>query len=200
MPPQKRQTDFQVISNWIDPRATVLDVGCGRGLLLEHLVQTRDVKPLGVDIDITKIQSCVKRSIPAYHGNADTLLAEFPDRFFDWVILSRTIQDLPSPGKAIENMLRVGQNVAVGFVNYAYWRNRLSFFREGAFPVNEVFATQWNESHPTVPVSIRQFIQFARTHGINISAASFLRGDWLTPTNFLPNLTAGYALFHLTRI
>ena len=51
----KRTVDMQVIGEWIDPEARVLDLGCGRGVLLEYLVHTKHVHGIGVDLDVEKI-------------------------------------------------------------------------------------------------------------------------------------------------
>ena len=34
----KRTVDMQVIADWVEPRSRVLDLGCGRGVLLDSLV------------------------------------------------------------------------------------------------------------------------------------------------------------------
>ena len=47
----KRTVDMQIIGSWVEPRSRVLDLGCGRGVLLEYLVQTKDVHAVGVDLD-----------------------------------------------------------------------------------------------------------------------------------------------------
>ena len=44
------RSDFQAIAAWVRPDATVLDLGCGDGLLLRFLEQTRNARGYGVDI------------------------------------------------------------------------------------------------------------------------------------------------------
>jgi methionine biosynthesis protein MetW len=193
----KRETDLQIISGWIEAGSRVLDVGCGRGILLEHLMRSLEVKALGVDTDLSKIKSCVKRAVPAYHGEAETLFSEFPDHTFDWVILSRTVQELDRPGDLIEEALRIGQHVAIGFVNQGYWLNRWATLLTGSRPTNEVFPLSWDRGHPYNPVTVKGFTAFAAARNIHIANAVYLKGDWQSRTRFLPNLTAGYALFHL---
>ena len=91
---KKRLADSQVIAQWVKPGERVLDLGCGRGVLLEYLKQKKSIYGVGVDIDFDKILSCVKRSVPAYQGDARTVLATFPDGAFDRVIFSRTVEQL----------------------------------------------------------------------------------------------------------
>ena len=193
----KRQTDFQIISGWISEGQRVLDIGCGRGVLLEHLMRSLQVRGLGVDTDLDKVQSCIKRAVPVYHGDADSLLREFPDQYYDWIILSRMVQELTNPGELIRQALRVSANVAVGFVNQGYWLNRWHTLRTGSRPTNEVFPLSWEDGHPYNPVTIEGFRAFAGRNAIHVANAVFLKGNWKDATAFLPNLTAGYALFHL---
>jgi methionine biosynthesis protein MetW len=193
----KRETDLQIISGWIEDGQSVLDIGCGRGILLEHLVRTRSVRAVGVDANLQKVQSCVKRGVPVYHGDADSFLKEFPDQFFDWIILSRTIQEMQEPGELICDSLRVARNVAIGFVNYGYWLNRWSTLLTGSRPTNEVFPLSWDSGAPYNPVTIAGFEAFAARRNIHVADSVFLKGDWKTRASFLPNLCAGYALYRL---
>jgi len=193
----KRETDLQILSGWIGLGQRVLDIGCGRGILLEHLIQTAQARGLGVDTDLAKVQACVKRGVPVYHGDADVLMREFPDGFFDWVILSRMVQELVHPAETIQQALRVSRNVAVGFVNQGYWLNRWHTLLTGSRPTNEVFPLSWEQGSPYNPVTVQGFREFTRRNGIPVADALFLRGDWRTPVRILPNLTAGYALYHL---
>jgi methionine biosynthesis protein MetW len=155
------------------------------------------VRALGVDASLEKVQSCVKRGVPVYHGTAESLLKEFPDGYFDWIILSRMVQELAHPGELIRESLRVASNVAVGFVNHGFWLNRWSTLRTGSRPTNEVFPLSWEDGHPYNPVTIQGFNQFASTKGITVANSIFLKGDWRKRTSVLPNLTAGYAVYHL---
>ncbi len=193
----KRQTDFQIISEWIMDGQRVLDIGCGRGILLEHLIRTRKIRALGVDTNLDKVKSSVKRGVPIYHGDAESLLNEFPDDYFDWIILSRMVQELSAPGELIDEALRVSSNVAVGFVNYGFWLNRWSTLRTGSRPTNQVFPLSWESGRPYNPVTIQGFNEFAKRKNIDVANAVFLKGNWKDQTNFFPNLFAGYAIYHL---
>jgi len=193
----KRETDLQIISEWIGQDQHVLDVGCGRGILLEHLMRTHGARVLGVDSSLSKAQSCVKRGVPVYHGEAESFLTEFPERFFDWVILSRTVQELDHPGLLIRQALHISRNVAVGFVNHGYWLNRWHVLRSGSRVTNEVFPLTWDEGEPYNPVTIQGFQRFAAKNRMEVANTAFLKGNWRTPVSILPNLFAGYALFHL---
>ena len=195
----KRETDLQIISDWIGEYERVLDIGCGRGILLEHLAQAKNIYGLGVDNDPAKIFGCIKRHVPAYQGDASGLLPEFADNHFDWVVLSRTVQELASPARVIDEALRVGRRLAVGFLNYGYWVNRWSTLLSGSRPTNEVFPLSWYEGRPYNPVTVAGFEDFCARTGIAILDRVYLAGDWKTEIRRFPNLRAGYAVYQLSR-
>jgi methionine biosynthesis protein MetW len=195
----KRSVDMQVIADWVEPDTRVLDLGCGRGVLLEFLQQTKSVRGLGVDLDAEKIAACVRRGVNAYQGDMMDLMRSFPDNHFDRVICSRTLEELAAPGAIIREALRVGRSVTVGFVNHGYWKNRLDALLRGRKPLNAVYKTEWFESRPTNPVTIADFEFFCAKENHRISHRVFLRGDWKTPCALRPNLRAGYALYGLSR-
>ncbi len=195
----KRSVDMQIIADWVEPRSRVLDLGCGRGVLLESLAQSKEVFAVGVDLDVDKIAACIRRGITAYQGDMMAFMRAFPDRHFDRVICSRTLEEVDSPASVIDEALRVGGAVTVGFVNYGYWKNRLGMLCRGRKPRNAVFTTEWHESRPSNPVSVADFEHFCAARRIRVTRRVLLRGDWKTPCRFRPNLLAGYALYDLTR-
>ncbi|MET0263160.1 MAG: methionine biosynthesis protein MetW [Rariglobus sp.] len=195
----KRSVDMQIIADWVTPGSRVLDLGCGRGVLLDYLVQTKQVHAVGVDLDFDKISACVRRGLTAYQGDMMSLMRELPEGHFDRVICSRTLEELPDPGAIIEQALRIGRTVTVGFVNHGYWKNRTAAFFLGRKPRNAVYTTAWFESRPTNPATIADFEDFCSLRQLKIAHRAYLGGDWKTTSRLAPNLLAGYALYDLTR-
>lgn len=196
---EKRTVDMQIIGDWVEPRTRVLDLGCGRGTLLGYLAQSKEVAGIGVDLDFHRITACVQRGVTAYQGDMLAFMHEFPDRFFDRVICSRTVQELDDPTAVILEALRVGRTLTVGFVNHGFWKNRLATVVRGRKLRNAVYTTEWFESRPANPVTIADFEHFCATKGIRIARRVHLAGNWRSQRNFFPNLLAGYALYDLTR-
>ena len=135
----KRKIELKAISEWIGEGDRVLDLGCGRGILLSELMRQKNIYAVGVDTDFDKITRAIKRGVNAYHGDIMDLLSAFDDDSFDWIICSRTLPELDNARGVVTEALRVGKRVAVGFVNHAYWRNRISMSLTGDRIVNEVF-------------------------------------------------------------
>jgi methionine biosynthesis protein MetW len=195
----KRTVDMQVIADWVESGARVLDLGCGRGVLLEHLVQTKQARAVGVDLDVDKVTACLKRGLVAYQGDMLTYMRGFADGHFDRVICSRTLEEVPDPAAVVAEALRIGRCVTVGFVNHGYWKNRLDALLRGRKPRNAVYTTEWFESRPSNPLTIADFEVFCAAKGLRVVRRAHLRGDWRATCGAWPNLRAGYALYDLAR-
>jgi len=196
---EKRTLDMQIIGDWVEPNTRVLDLGCGAGVLLDYLVQTKKVSAVGVDLDIAKISACVRRGLAAYQGDMTDFMRSFPDKHFDRVICSRTVHELGDPTAVIGEALRVGRALTVGFVNHGFWKNRVDMLLRGRKLRNPVYTTEWFESRPANPVTIADFEHFCEAKGITIARRAHLAGDWHATCRMLPNLFAGYALYDLAR-
>ena len=198
-PAAKRTVDMQILADWIEPGARVLDLGCGRGVLLEFLAQTRKARAFGVDLDFNKISACVRRGLAAYQGDMLGYMRALPESHFDHVICSRTLEEVPDPAAVIAEALRVGRHVTVGFANHGYWKNRYAALALGRKPQNPVYPAPWHESRPANPATIADFEAFCAAAGYKIVRRAHLRGDWKTRSALWPNLLAGYALYQLSR-
>ena len=188
---------MQIMRDWVEPKSRVLDLGCGRGVLLEYLKQTRQAECVGVDLSSDKIQSCVKRGLSAYLGDMMDLMGSFPDGHFDRVICSRTLQELDNPSEVIEEALRVSRRLTIGFVNYGYWKNRISMLSKGRRLENEVYPFPWAKSRRMNPLSVRQFEDYCASRAYKIDRKVFLRGDWKRRVHLSPNWFCGYAIYDL---
>ena len=137
--------DFDIISGWIEPGHRVLDLGCGDGSLLRHLIDTRGVQGWGVEIDDANILAAIRNGINVIQGNLEKGLDEFADQAFDHVVLSRTLQTVRHTEGILREMLRVGREAVVSFPNFAYWKNLRSVL-DGRMPVSEDLPYQWYDS------------------------------------------------------
>ena len=137
--------DFDIISAWIEPGHRVLDLGCGDGTLLKHLIETRGAKGVGVEIDDANILAAIRQGINVIQGNLEKGLDEFADQAFDHVVLSRTLQTVRHTEGILREMLRVGREAVVSFPNFAYWKNLRSVL-DGRMPVSEDLPYQWYDS------------------------------------------------------
>ena len=194
----KRQVDFNAIAQWVGKGERVLDLGCGRGVLLEYLKQKNQVYGIGVDIDFHKILSCIKRGVNAYQGDLKSFLNQFADNSFDHVLLSRTVDQLDEPDAIISKSLQVGKRVTVGFINNGFWVNRMNALFKGSRTINDVYPNPWFKTLPSNSFSICEFEAFCREKNIKIEERICYSGDWKKKQTLFCNLLAGYAIYDLS--
>ena len=80
----------------------MLDVGCGDGELLELLQRDKGVDGRGLEISQRGVNECVARGLSVIQGDADSDLVFYPDKGFDFVILSQTLQATRNPRAVLE--------------------------------------------------------------------------------------------------
>ena len=96
--------EFKVISELIDEKSRVLDVGCGDGMLMEYLLKNKVVDVRGLEISKEKVKKCLSNGLAVVEGDAEYDLKQFPDLSFDYVILSQTLQAFMSPENVIKDL------------------------------------------------------------------------------------------------
>ena len=92
---------MSILKTSAQPVENFLDLGCGDGALLEHLVRQRQVKGRGIELSEQGVLACVRRGLSVRQGNLQEGLADYPDGSFDWVILSQTLPFLNDPAMVL---------------------------------------------------------------------------------------------------
>ena len=185
--------DHRIILELIEPRSTVLDLGCGTGELLELLIKERNIKGQGIEIDEQAIYQCVARGVNVFHGDIDSGLAEFNDKSFDYLILNQSLQQIRHVDPVLKDALRVGRRVIVGFPNFAYYRARLQMVFGGKAPMTGALPYPWYESPNVHFLSISDFVDYCRSKEIRIERRLFTNGS--KRLTLLPNLLAQVGIF-----
>ena len=189
--------DYQVIYQIIESGSRVLDLGCGRGELLYLLAKEKNAKVQGIELDDAAIYKCVEKGLSVFHGDIDSGLTEYPDQSFDYVILNQSMQQVKRADFAIEESLRVGKKVIVGFPNFVYLTGRLMFFFRGKAPITKSLPYHWYDTPNLRFLSISDFRDFCRKKNIKVLATYFLGNRALV--KLWPNLFALNAIFVITK-
>lgn len=183
------------IAAMVPEGARVLDLGCGDGRLLAHLVARRQCRGYGVEIDDANVLACMKRGVEVIQLNLEEGLATFDDASFDVVLQIDTLQHLHNTEKMLLETARVGRSAIVAFPNFGYWPNRLSIAL-GRMPVTKRLPYQWYDTPNIRVTTYADFEMLARRSGLKIEESfGFQDGERV---NTAPNLLAGTAVFRLT--
>ena len=162
------KNEFKVIADLIEKNTRVLDVGCGDGVLMEFLKDNKNIDIRGLEISKNKAQKCIEKGLTVIEGNAEFDLKQFPDKSFDYVILSQTLQAFLNPELVINELLRVGKKAIVTIPNFGYWKVRLHLLLKGTMPVTEALPDQWYDTPNLHMCTIKDFVYFVKSREIKI--------------------------------
>ncbi|MDD3088512.1 MAG: methionine biosynthesis protein MetW [Candidatus Omnitrophica bacterium] len=190
--------DHKAIGEMVEEGASVLDLGCGSGELLDYLSGHKGVRASGIEISEEAIYKCVEKGLSVSHGDIDTGLTEYPDGMFDYVIFNQTMQQVHRPKEAILEALRIGRKVIIGFPNFCHINSRLQLFFGGHVPITHSLPYTWYATPNLHFLSVRDFIKFCQETGITIEKKKFLNDSG--EVKFWPNLLALNAIFQISKI
>jgi methionine biosynthesis protein MetW len=193
MKSRAQRLDHEVILDWIEPGATVLDLGCGDGELLDLLVKNRGAIAQGIEIGEQAIYQCVARGLSVFHEDIDRGLSDYGDRSFDYVILNQSLQQVRNLDTVMKESLRVGRKVVIGFPNFAHYGARCQLFFRGKTPVTAALPFEWHDTPNLHFLSISDFVVYCRKRNITIDNSACLSGSGAVKA--LPNLFARTGLF-----
>ncbi len=166
--PLPLRTDLALIAEMVTQDARVLDVGCGDGALLRHLIVAKNVDGRGVELSQAGVNACVARGLSVIQGDADTDLRDYPAAAFDFVILSQTLQATRQPRLVIEDLLRIGRRAIVSFPNFGHWRVRWHLLTQGTMPMTGTLNQPWHSTPNIHLCTVTDFVNLCDELGITI--------------------------------
>ncbi len=196
----KLRADLALISDWIKPNSRALDLGCGDGTLLAHLRDERGVTGYGLEIDVERVTSCIRRGVKVIHTDLNAGLADFDAGSFDYVVMTQALQMVRHPDKLLDEMLRIGKEGIVTFPNFGYWKCRLAVAR-GQMPVTPGLPSSWYNTDNIHLCTVRDFEALCAKKGIKILRRAVLDSNHQTDfrARSLPNLFGEIALYQFSR-
>ncbi len=200
--------DLQTIASWIEPGARVLDLGCGRGDLLHHLKENKQVRGTGIEAREERVSQAIARGLSVVQGDILEEVRDYPDwtpgsqdKGFDYVILSQTLMQIYDAPGLIREMLRVGRRGIVSFPNFGHWSCRLHLLLTGTAPVTRELPYAWYNTPNIRVVTPRDFKHFCKKKKFPILREAAINSDCMEETGhilqILPDLRAKYGIFML---
>ena len=162
------KNEFKVIADLIEKNTRVLDVGCADGTLMEFLRDNKSIDIRGLEISKEKVQKCIEKGLTVIEGNAEKDLKQFPDKSFDYVILSQTLQAFLNPELVISELLRVGKKAIVTIPNFGYWKIRLHLLTKGTMPITKTLPDEWYNTPNLHMCTIKDFVSFVKSKNFKI--------------------------------
>ncbi len=161
------RADFREMARWVEPHSRVLDLGCGEGMLLAWLSQTRNVQGLGIELQDAGVLGCLEKGVSVVQQDLENGLRLFEDQSFDLAILSQTLQTIHHTTAILREMVRVARRCIVSFPNFGYWPHRLSVLR-GRMPVSKSLPYQWHNTPNVRVLTVDDFEVLAPEIGLKI--------------------------------
>lgn len=195
------RADLRLVADMVTPESRVLDVGCGDGALLDHLVHAKKVDGRGMEISQSGVNACVRQGLSVIQGDADTDLVNYPDGAFDFVILSQTLQATRDPRRVLVELCRIGRRAIVSIPNFGYWRVRAQLLLGGRMPVTDCLPLPWYATDSIHLCTIRDFVTLCADLGLTVERSLILarsgRPRRLDPGGRAANLLGEQAVFLL---
>jgi homoserine O-acetyltransferase len=196
---KRARVDYELIDSLIEPNSRVLDLGCGDGELLVRLIEDKNVRGEGIELDEEQVIRCVQRGLSVIGRDIERGLEMYPDGMFDYAVLSQTIQTLRDPQKVLVELHRVAKKVIVSFPNFAHWRCRMQLMFSGMAPQTRQLPFRWYNSPNIHFLSIRDYDRFCGEYGFRIERRLPLGKRTAQPLRLWPNLLASQAVYVTSR-
>lgn len=129
------QVRANLISQWIQPGSSILDVGCGQGFIMEFLSKTKNCKVYGIDTSEKAIEAIRLKGFQGVVRDVDREGLKIPEgQKYDYILFVEVLEHLKYPHRVlIEACKHAKKGVIVTLPNtgYIYWRLQLL---RGYFP------------------------------------------------------------------
>ncbi len=184
--------DWRLIETLMEENKSILDIGCGDGMLMEQLEKNLSAKTHGIEINRDLAAKAIARGFNVIHGDAEVDLTQYSNNSFDYVILSQTLQAMMKPKEILSELLRIGSRAIVSFPNFGHWKIRFQLLITGRMPVTESLPYTWYDTPNIHFFTIKDFLKLCndmnilveKSIGLTSKGKQFDINESLTGVNF----------------
>lgn len=167
--------DLAAIAGMVEPQSSVLDVGCGEGDLLYFLTHEKKILGRGIELSQCGVNACIARGLSVIQGDADIDLSYYPDKSYDYVVLSQTLQTLESPKEVLTHLVRIGKHAIVSVPNFGHWKNRLYLAFNGKMPVTKTLSYEWYDTPNIHFCTITDFLNLCGRLNLQVEKSFYVK-------------------------
>ena len=160
--------EFEIIADLLPENSRVLDVGCGDGTLMKFLSKEKNIDVRVLELNEENVEICISKGLSVIEGNAETELGQFPEKSFDYVILSQTLQAFYNPVSVLDHLLRIGKASVVSIPNFGYWKVRTHLLFFGRMPKTKSLPYKWYNTPNLHMCTIKDFYELCDSKNINM--------------------------------
>ena len=199
---QTLRPDLDIIANWVKPDQQVLDLGCGRGDLLEHLMQTKQISGYGLEIEEDAITECIEKGINVIQQDLDDGLSNFKDNSIDTVIMTQALQAVRHPDKLLDEMLRISKDAIITFPNFGHWSCRFYLMFRGRMPMSKTLPYRWYDTPNIHMCTFNDFEALCHQKGIRILDRTVVDShhNASLTARLWPNMLGRIAIYHIEKV
>ncbi len=201
---RKLRPDELAIANIVKTSSRVLDIGCGDGSLLFHLTREKNVIGRGIELSQEGVNYCVSKGLSVIQGNADTDLNFYPEKSFDYVVLSQTLQATHNPRNVLLNLIRIGKRAIVSLPNFGHFKIRLKLLTTGHMPKTNLLNDPWFSTPNIHLCTILDFVNLCKDLDLKLESVIVLNENgkvsFFSKNLYLANLFGQQVLFVINNI
>ena len=158
--------DWKLIEMLIEENRSILDIGCGDGMLMEQLEKNLNAQTYGIEVNRYLAAKAIGKGFNVIQGDAEIDLSQYSNNSFDYVILSQTLQAMMKPKEILSELLRIGSKAIVSFPNFGHWKIRFQLLVSGRMPVTESLPYTWYETPNIHFFTIKDFLKLCNDMNI----------------------------------
>lgn len=195
--PPPSQFKLDLIKSIVDQGSSVLDIGCGDGILLDYLSKTKGIEAHGIDVGSKAIE--LTRAKGIHVDEADISQPEFQvTETYDFIVISEVMEHLPKPEELITKLKgKFRKCLIVTIPNTGFITERLRLLL-GRFP------KQWalNPSEHLRFWTVTDFVFWCKQLGFKVDKYYGLHDEYYDTKaklwKYYPKLMSRFVLYKVT--